>query len=379
MIFERFVNDRWSYKRIAEELNSKNALTAFGNKWSSKSSFIDILKNKRYIGILEYGRSYINPVTKKRNQHKSNENVLIQENALPAIIDKDLFNKAQEILKYRKQNASKFKAKESYMLSGLIYCKDCGAPYSGNTRMNKAKTSSCSTYRCSNKTRKVGVKCKSREILKANLENYVLLQVKYLLTKPESIDKLISMINESMDNSQKSSINELSVLKQRRKKNDLSIKNIKKIIKQYPENVSTSLMDELTALEESNRNIDIETNEINTNVDCLKLTRDEFINSLDTVLVRLSSSNSEILKEALREIINRILISNQSIEIEFNLNAFSLTKRIRTSRLYSVIERNLVNTHKGKIYTQTELHIFSIERTIDKKLGLQLKQIHITI
>ena len=53
-----------------------------------------------------------------------------------------------------KEKAGMFKAKEIYLLSGLVKCGECGASMYGNTRMCGRNKSNYSSYRCSGRANK---------------------------------------------------------------------------------------------------------------------------------------------------------------------------------------------------------------------------------
>lgn len=48
---------------------------------------------------------------------------------MPEIISKDDFQRVQEVLKMRKQKPGANKAKENYLLTGIIKYGCCGRPY----------------------------------------------------------------------------------------------------------------------------------------------------------------------------------------------------------------------------------------------------------
>lgn len=58
---------------------------------------------------------------------------------MPQIVEKELYEKVQEIFRSRKKSKAVNKAKESYLLSGLIRCGECGYAMYGNRRQAKNK------------------------------------------------------------------------------------------------------------------------------------------------------------------------------------------------------------------------------------------------
>ncbi|SNT22507.1 Recombinase zinc beta ribbon domain-containing protein [Anaerovirgula multivorans] len=66
---------------------------------------------------------------------------------MPVIVSKEIFHKAREMMKARKRAPGANKAKEFYLLTGLIYCGYCGTGMQGNRRNAKDKPKYVS-YRC---------------------------------------------------------------------------------------------------------------------------------------------------------------------------------------------------------------------------------------
>lgn len=132
LIFDKFVNEDKGYLTIAEELNQLGLRTKAGNKFG-KNSIRELLKNKKYIGEYEYNRTPARDKNGKRNSHNSKQanEIIIVKNALPSIIDNDLFYKAQEKLQARKHKETNT-AIEPYLLSGLLICGNCGASFAGH-------------------------------------------------------------------------------------------------------------------------------------------------------------------------------------------------------------------------------------------------------
>ena len=122
---------------IAEELNKREVMTPAlykkthnlgytrikkDNKWDYE--MIDrILRDENYTGTLVQG--------KNRNEnyitHKEVKNLEIDwikfENHHEAIVDKDVFEKIKEKLKVQRRSTNK-----NDLLSGYLFCEDCGAP-----------------------------------------------------------------------------------------------------------------------------------------------------------------------------------------------------------------------------------------------------------
>lgn len=325
LIFKRFVYDRWSYREISEELRSIGYKTSFGNDWNDKSAFYDILSNKRYIGIYTFGRTYKNPITKKRNQHRKNDTILEVPDMIPKIIDEETFYKAQEILEYRKRRRGSFKAKENYILSGLIFCGKCGNTYHGNARWNKAKTSKCCSYRCAGKTQKLTMKCTSHEILKDTIESYVINTLTHLLNREDITDKIVECCNQKLLEQSKKQIGDTAIIRSQMNKNSQKTKNLLAVIETMGIESSNSIFEQLEQLENERKNLEIRLRnaEVIKSPDLVNKKKIRAI--IDELKVNLVSGNDRRMKDVIRLLIHKIYIYDEGVEIQYSLDAFSLT------------------------------------------------------
>ena len=71
-----------------------------------------------------------------------------------------------------KRKSGSFNAKETYLLSGLISCGECGEAIHGNKHLDSRKKSNYSSYRCHGRENKRG--CKNKEIRREYIDSFVL-------------------------------------------------------------------------------------------------------------------------------------------------------------------------------------------------------------
>ncbi len=92
------------------------------------------------------------------------------ENGIPAIIDKDLFEKVQKRIAVNTRAPATHKAKEEYLLSTKIYCGKCNAIMFGES--GTSKTGKIYTYyKCANQKKRHT--CDKKTIAKDKIENTV--------------------------------------------------------------------------------------------------------------------------------------------------------------------------------------------------------------
>lgn len=121
LIFEKYVHDNMGLFEIARLLNSHNFKTSHGKEFERRSIEY-ILQNPTYCGMVRWNRT-INESKEIRPESEW----IIAEGEQPAIISKELFDKAQERYKreYRPRGARPVSTYKHW-LSGIVKCPACG-------------------------------------------------------------------------------------------------------------------------------------------------------------------------------------------------------------------------------------------------------------
>lgn len=121
LIFEKYVHDGMGLFEIARLLNSRNFKTSHGKEFERRSIEY-ILQNPTYCGMVRWNRT-INESKEIRPESEW----IIAEGEQPAIISKELFDKAQERYKreYRPRGARPASTYKHW-LSGIVKCPACG-------------------------------------------------------------------------------------------------------------------------------------------------------------------------------------------------------------------------------------------------------------
>ena len=141
-IFTRYANGD-AISNIQKDLEARGVRSRRGNAYSV-SVLSNLIKNRKYIGEYKYGD-------------------VITPDGIPAIIEKELFERVQNRMKTNKKAPAKSKAEEEYLLTTKLYCGDCGRLMAGESGKG-AKGVIYHYYKCSGAKRRLG--CKKKAIKK---------------------------------------------------------------------------------------------------------------------------------------------------------------------------------------------------------------------
>lgn len=284
--------------KIARELNEKGYKTREKNNFT-QSSVSGILKNKKYIGIYEHGRTQLkyNSTGKKTLEVKRpDEEIVINYDAIPPIIDKEVFERVQKMIKDR-ANQKAVKQYHDYPLRGLIYC-ECGQKMYGYT---DARYPGNSRYRCK--------KC-NNAIKKEALENYIMSVAKnYIL---DNADALIDRIEQETKKALESRDTDKNALKKRLDEIDREENNCVEYVMSFGANEKIrSKIDELNK----------ERNEINN----LLASTAGPINIKKEIRIwlnKIKNNNLELnKKEFIQLLVRKVVVSREEVQIFFNIFA----------------------------------------------------------
>ena len=170
LIFEMY-SKGYGYSSILDRLNSLNMTTKLGKSFQ-KNSLYNILSNPKYQGLYVYNRCSAKSSVGTRNTHlyKDDEDIIFIEGGCPQIVDQDIYAKVQDKLTEHKHTGGRENAKENYLLSGKIFCRECGKAMVGNSRHSGRSKLLHITYRCPSRR----YCCCNKEINRNYLEEYVI-------------------------------------------------------------------------------------------------------------------------------------------------------------------------------------------------------------
>jgi len=256
--------NRQGFTAIIEELDAAGIRGRHG-KPIRYTQIYEMLRNERYTGTYVYcpgGES-------TRENRRTKPNGIRVENALPAIIDKALFEEVQQIMSERKQTGKK----AGYLCSGLVYC-SCGGKMHG---MKSKKGGFERTYYYCSK------KCGAGTVRMEDVDRAVTEYLKILLSDENQLK--IAAVLKSYDHSNVDRVadfnNMLSVkIDEKQKQYDALMKNLSagalppKVVEDIGRQMQT-LQEEIEALRHMEPPQDYTTDTIKAWLDSIKKAPDE--------------------------------------------------------------------------------------------------------
>lgn len=157
---------------IAVKLNRQGLTTRNGSTFNARSIHT-ILQNGKYVGIQSFGKKMWHKDADGNVQSKNRPEDLwvTYENAHPAIIEKEVFEKVQQQLVANRLSPERVLRNTMYSVSGLIKCGKCG--WNMSIIKRKFKTKEAVMIRsCPKMNYTTGEKCKNRGLSVEAVEEY---------------------------------------------------------------------------------------------------------------------------------------------------------------------------------------------------------------
>ena len=163
-----------------------------------KNSLYSILTNPKYQGTYMFNRLSARSIAGTRNSHlyKDDEDIIVIEGGCPQIVDKETYSKVQERITENKTRGGRGNAKIQYLLSGKLYCKECGKALVGNNRRSGRSKLVYTTYRCPTKR----FCCSNKEINKGYLETKVVSLLEKHIFNSTSMKRIAKQIDKYTEN-----------------------------------------------------------------------------------------------------------------------------------------------------------------------------------
>jgi len=345
--------DGYGYGETIDKLNILGYKTKRGQPFG-KNSLYEILKNERYKGTYIFNRCSSANSLNKRNNHKNKpeSEIIRQEGGCPAIVSQSLWHRANAVKKATRSSYTN--ARNTYLLTGLIHCGECGAKFHGNIRYNRNNTNL--VYRCCGRVNKRN--CEAKEIRCEYLDSFVIDKFVEFFFNDENISVITQQLNEKYNNAcmadeeynavklnlkvlEKSRNNLVDAIAQTGVNDTISAK-----IKEYEKQISNA-KDFIKKYEERKVERVITEDEVREQINQLK---EYFYNP----------KNITKTKYVLSQYIERIDITDENIQVKFKMtmspsddsppdgDCFCVhTDKIKRKHLFRYIPENLDEKHRN--------------------------------
>ena len=281
--------------------------------WETRS-VLQILNNQVYCGDLIQGKTAYSSYKNHKKIYKEKDEWIIVKNTHEAIIDRETFNKVQEILKSRKRGKREFDKEEKSIFAGYLKCADCKmSMIRSNYKLKngiKKNNYYCSTYTIRSKKL-----CTKHYIKEEILKESVLETIKLQINLCIEIDKVIQEIKQN--NSSKAEKEKIQKQIEKQERELLKIKVLKKSVYEdwKLERISQKDYQEYVQI------YNIETTEIQNKLQRLKEQQKELSKDINNNWIKsfIKYKNiNEITSEIMESLIDTIYVyENNKISIKF--------------------------------------------------------------
>ena len=315
LIFSMYLEGQ-GYGKIIDKLNFLGYKTKRGHAFG-KNSLHDILRNEKYTGAYIYNRS--TPVTAdgKFNRHKikPDEEIIRVENAHPAIISREDFERIALKMADNRKNAPSHTAKEVYLLSGKIICGECGSRYNGINRPARENFPQYISYRCSR--RNGSLKCKNSEIKRESLELFVLDKLANYLFSDEMSERLFRGYHAYFLTRRTVAKQELEVVQ--REIENVSA-DIEKLVDLMIQTNSAATGERLQAMEDRKQELKERETELEGMARAVLYKKSTYMKAFREAKKRLLEGKLEKTRDIINQFVNRVEIHKDRITVYFNFD-----------------------------------------------------------
>ena len=269
------------------------------------SGIYEILRNEKYTGVYLYSVQE----ESDRAARRSKPAAIRIENALPVIIEREMWERVQTVMNNNK-NVGKG-AKRTYLLSGIAYCGQCGAPMHGLTthRTKNGRTYTYSYYTCSQK-------CGNKNAHLAEVESQVLRYASELAS-PENRALLHTLFARHKDEMQAAVVTDSDYTKkeiaERQSQIDAMMQNMSTNV--LPAAVLENMGKKITELQQQ---IDLLTGELEKPLTFDTSLLDSYFDSVE----KLDTADPALQREFVRHFIDRVDIMPNAVNVSSTLTAF---------------------------------------------------------
>lgn len=297
LIFEKYASGETLFQ-IMDYLNNRGIKTVRGGEFK-RTSLDNTLKNEMYIGVYTFLK-------------EGDPRYIRDEDAVPAIVDKETFYKVQEMLMTNKRKPSHNWVYAEYILTGKLFCGLCGEPMVGKAAHGKTKVHNY--YACQGHLKKQG--CDKQAIRQDVIEPLVMDAVMDLLKDDNLVDYIAEQtyqyyLDDDIEKAEREAL-ESQLAENEKGRNNL----VKAVEAGMPYDMAKNRIDELNgeiaALQKALSELDLAKGPT--------LTKEHILYFLEQFR-DYDTKDPETEKKLLSTFVNSIYLQNDTVKIAYNYTA----------------------------------------------------------
>lgn len=294
-IFEQYATGRTAADIVAD-LNAKGVRTATGGPFN-KNSVLRIVTNEQYIGT-----------------YTSRAHNVRVENAIPAIIDRDLWDKVQAMVRRNRAGRSAKSRSANYLLSSKLTCQLCGGTMKGVSGTGRHGEKHY-YYACSNHTVR---KCEKRNVEKSFLEDLIVQATCDYILAPGKMEQIADQVIEVQKADRRADNPEKDMLESELQECTRKQKNILRAIEDGTG--SARLSERLRELEEQEASLRYRISSMEEPAAAPIYTRDQLLFMLSQFQRSPDEQDDDYKRRLVDTFIQDIRLSDDSAFVQFNIS-----------------------------------------------------------
>ena len=313
-IFES-VKNGVGYNEVIRELNAMGYHTRLGKPFG-KNSIHEILRNEKYKGVYLFNRAVSKNHDGKRNNHsnKYDEEIIRIEGGIEQIVDTLTFDTVTKIIGARRRQTPS-SAKEVYLLTGKVFCGECGSAFTGNRKRSGRNKDLYVTYRCGGRNLKAGVDCKNKEVRREYLEDFVLRELARVIFNKDTIDEIVRQYNDYCINNNTDEVRIIEVIKVNLSTINAKITNVVSIMTSTG---SKTLIKTLEELETEREQLESELIKKQANCQLSNIDENQIRRAYEIAREQYLNGTLKEKEQLINQYLNKVVVYQEHIEVYLN-------------------------------------------------------------
>ena len=290
-IFHEYTHSHTSLRAMAENLNDRGIPSPTGQKWT-ECRVRNILIRLAYAGRTAFNRMYNNCTPRPESEW-----IWVE---VPPIVSQEQWDAAQGMLAERKRATCPHRSGGPYLLTGLVFCANCGGKMVGSKRRHGR------VYTCRNYNDRGRKACTCNAVKQVDLARLVTAKLEEYLLSPEILEGIRERIIRKLTSD--APPDPRPAMKEQLRNLDKEIRSNFKELKRLPNDLHALAVEELRALKESRDRIAQNLESYNPPRSLAPTTRDvdRVIGRLAEFGKHLQSTDTNKVRHAFQQLIERI-------------------------------------------------------------------------